>query len=185
MVMTLVSEPSKSKLEYKDTTYWGLFKIKGISNFINWSFLWALLFTSLVFYLLWREGSIGTNLIIIGKAINEPLLGASAGIFGIVIAALTLTIALFHQSLLPIMLETKLLHKYLFPFWKAVGLWGISILLCFFQIILEEIKFQGVYMASITGIEIFIFLYSTFYTVKLTGLVIQLALQRAQIKEQS
>jgi hypothetical protein len=173
----------KPLIEHKDTTFWGLFKTKGLGFFLNWSIVWAILITLLILYLIWREGNFYVSLIDIGEELNEPLLGASAGIFGIVIASLTLTIALFHQSLLPKMLETKLLQKYLFPFWKAVSLWGISILFCFLLIISETISLCEEYVVYVTIAEIFIFLYSTFYTVKLTGLVIQLALQRAQLKE--
>lgn len=180
MEMTL--EP-KNIIKYKDTTFFGLFLTKGFRYFINWSFFWALIITLTILYLLWENGGFISKLIKIGEVLNEPLLGASAGIFGIVIAALTLTVALFHQSLLSIMLKTKLLHKYLFPFWKAVSLWGISILICFILIILEIVSLPDRYVFYLTIIEIFIFLYSTFYTVKLTGLVIQLALQRAQIKD--
>lgn len=174
---------SKTSIKYKDTTFYGLFSTKGIGYFLNWSLFWAVLITLGINFTLWKYGDYHGDVSKIGFALNEPLLGASAGIFGIVIAALTLTLTLFHQSLLPIMLEKKLLQRYLFPFWKAVGLWGISILLCFLQIIIENIGIFSKVNFYLTIVEIFIFLYSTFYTVKLTGLVIQLALQRAQINK--
>jgi len=173
----------KNKLAYLDTSFWGLFKTKGIKFFKNWSLLWSFMISGSIFFIIWKDGNFINQVTRIGFAINEPLIGASASIFGIVIASLTLTIALFHQSLLPIMLETKLLHKYLFPFWKAVSLWGISILLCLLLIICENVKPLYSLAMYLTIIEIFIFMYATFYTVKLTGLVIQLALQRAQMKD--
>jgi len=182
VVINLVNK-RKNKLQYNDTTYLGLFKTKGIKFYINWSLFWAFLITGSIGYFLWKTGDFSKQVNDIGFAINEPLIGASASIFGIVIASLTLTITLFHQSLLPIMLEKKLLHKFLFPFWKAVSLWGISILLCLLLIVCENAIILAPFTNYFTFLEIFIFLYSTFYTVSLTGLVIQLALQRAQMKD--
>ncbi|WP_437831697.1 hypothetical protein ACQRXC_08620 [Niallia taxi] len=169
-------------MQYSDTTYWGLYKTKGIKFYINWSLFWSLLITGSIILTLGKYSNLSIQLKNIGFAINEPLIGASASIFGIVIASLTLTITLFHQSLLPIMLEKKLLHKFLFPFWKAVSLWGISISLCLLLIICENVNLLIFLTKYLAVMEIFIFLYSTFYTVGLTGLVIQLALQRAQMK---
>ncbi|MGN8232317.1 hypothetical protein ACTHAL_004268 [Priestia flexa] len=104
--------------------------------------------------------------------------------FGIVIAALTITISLFSEALLPKMLNTKLLHKYLFPFWKAVVLWAINIILSIFLTTFTLLKFNKFFLIeSLLFLELFIFFYAVFYTIKLTGLVVQLALQKAQIIE--
>ncbi|MCM3053706.1 hypothetical protein NSQ82_16685 [Caldifermentibacillus hisashii] len=177
-----MNNEKKYKLTYEDTTFWGLLKIVGWKEFKNWSFSLSLLFTLFITTLIYISGNFNEGAFKISKELASTLLGASGGIFGIVIAALTVTLALFHQNLLPKMLETKLLHKYLFPFWKAVALWAVSILICLIIMVLIALKFDC-YVSELIILEIFIFLYATFYTVKISGLVIQLALQRAQIKD--
>ncbi|RDU35490.1 hypothetical protein DRW41_17265 [Neobacillus piezotolerans] len=177
-----MNEKEEYKLTYEETTFWGLFKITGFNEFKNWSLPLAVIFTLWICGFIFKTGRFSEGAIQVSKDIAGALLGASGGIFGIVIAALTVTIALFHQALLPGMLRSKLLHSYLFPFWKAVGLWAVNIFVCLLLIIFNSIKINC-YIPALIIFEIFIFLYSTFYTVKLSGLVIQLALQRAQIKE--
>jgi hypothetical protein len=181
-VMKKNSSSEHKYLTYEETTFLGLLSISGIKVFKNWSLFWASFFTAWIVLFSWNNGTLYENLITISASLTAVMLGASAGIFGIVIAALTLTVALFHQSLLPKMLEKKLLHKYLFPFWKAVVLWAMNIVLCILLIIFNILKVNCFIIPTII-FEVFIFLYATFYTVKLTGVVIQLALQRAQIKD--
>jgi hypothetical protein len=181
-MMSDQNDSNKFELNYKDTTFWGLLKADSFSSFKNWSFVWALILTSIItIYILNQKNSV-TLLSLIADKLNETLLGASAGIFSIVIASLTITLTLFHESLLPIMLKEGLLQKYFFPFWQLVSLWSISIVVCFILIILEVINIPCIISKLIVA-EFFIFLYATFYTVNLTGLVIRLALQKAQIEK--
>lgn len=171
----------KYKLRYKDTTFFGLLKIAGISILKTWSILWAFLITLSLLLFFYSQDLLVSGLVDLSRSISSVLLGSSASIFGIVIASLSVTVALFHESILKLLLESRLLHIYLFPFWKAMILWAASILLCFILIVLNSVqitKFIPLFMA----LEIFMFFYATFYTVRLTGLVIQLALQRAQIE---
>lgn len=171
---------SNSKLSYRDTTFLGLLRINGVKVLINWSFFWSFLISSVPIFYSWKKGTFTSDFISLSKELSATLLGASAGVLGIVIAALTITLTLFHNSLLPKMLETKLIHKFLFPYWFVVVLWGVSIVLC---IILNFFEVYGLVqsVAIVFGIELFWFLYATFYTVQLTGLVIRLALQRSQM----
>ncbi|WP_429844560.1 hypothetical protein [Brevibacillus sp. FIR094] len=177
--------PSKSKvtqLTYESTTFLGLLKIVRFREFKTWSFYWAIIFTTSFIIFIVRNKSEGSDFISLSSLLSGTLLGASAAIFGIVIAALTLTITLFHQSLLPVMLEKQLLQKYLFPFWFAVVLWSANIVTCLILLILQALK-QNCFIPFFLSLELFLFLFATFYTVSLTGLVIRLALQRAQIRE--
>lgn len=169
-------------LTYEETKFWGLLRIAKFEPLKNWSTFWAIIITSLlVAYFLFIQTDFG-KINVLAEKLTSTLLGASAGIFGIVIAALTLTITLFHQKLLPTMVRMKLLHRYLFPFWFAVALWAVNIVICLVIMFLQvfgTIELVGVLFCLL----ILLFLFSTFYTVSLTGLVIQLALQRAQIEE--
>ncbi|MBN8434689.1 hypothetical protein JF536_11340 [Priestia flexa] len=174
-------------LTYEETTFFGLFKISGWKSFKNWSIAYALILTIIFFAIIMiiNVPSIKTSEIIyVAKELSPLLLSAATGVFGIVIAALTITISLFSEALLPKMLNTKLLHKYLFPFWKAVVLWAINIILSIFLTTFTLLKFNKFFLIeSLLFLELFIFFYAVFYTIKLTGLVVQLALQKAQIIE--
>lgn len=174
------SDSNEYELTYKDTTFFGLLKIFGIRAFLNWSMLYSILLTSVIILTIEYKGS--DIYFSLAKYLAPTILGASATVFGIVLAALAVTISLFHPSLLPPMLKTKLLHKYMFPFWKAVAMWGGNIILSLFLIILTAINLDIFSIVKFIFIfNTFLFIYSTFYTVKLSGLVVQLTLQRAQL----
>ncbi|MGG1618011.1 hypothetical protein ACIFQM_00410 [Paenibacillus sp. NRS-1782] len=167
-------------LSYDETTFRGLLKIVKLEPLKNWSSFWAVVLTLLMIaYVLFEKDF--EKLSVVADKTATTLLSASAAIFGIVIASLTLTITLFHQKLLPVMLKHNLLHRYLFPFWFVVLLWSINIVMCLF-IVFIQVFGSPFGIAAVFSLEIFLFLFATFYTVNLTGLVIQLALQRAQIE---
>jgi len=109
------------------------------------------------------HGSFQKDIVAFSHQINSTLFGASAGIFGIVIAALTLTLTLFHQKLLPDMLKEKLLRQYLFPFWFAVVLWASNITLCLFLMFFHALD-QKCMIVPIFILELLLFLFATFYT---------------------
>lgn len=171
----------KKSVEYDDTTFWGLLKISGINEFENYSLIWATLcfiFLNLAFYI---NGNYFLNIFKLSEELSLTLLGASSSIFGIVIGALAISVILFKEELLPELLSYKLLHKFLFPFWLALSLWGLSIFFLFLNVIFLTLEWK--YITNITfNIILFLFPYSIFYTLHLTGLIIQLALQRAQLK---
>jgi hypothetical protein len=173
---------SRYKVTFAETTFLGLLRVNGFKTVVNWTFLWCLIMTLIpVYYSLKVRHHFYGEFVQLSKSLSSVLLGASAGVLGIVIAALTITLTLFHNSLLPKMLETKLIHKFLFPFWFAVTLWGLSMVLSISLVFLDVLGFYRS-QAVLFAIELFCFLYSTFYTIKLTGLVIRLALQRSQVE---
>lgn len=169
------------ELTYRETTFFGLLRVSGFKAFFNWSMLYSILLTAGLTSLIYFKSRLFTY--DLAQDISPILLGAAATIFGIVLAALAVSISLFHHSLLHILLTEKLLHKYLFPFWKAVSMWGISIVLNLIIIIISAAELNYKYTFEILFIlNFFLFIYSTFYTVKLTGIIIRLTLQRAQLK---
>ncbi|PAF06886.1 hypothetical protein, partial [Shouchella clausii] len=107
------------------------------------------------------------------------LVGASASIFTIVLAALAIIIATFNKKILPRLLLSKLLHKFLFPFWKAMVLWGFSILAGLTIIVLYEMEIYK-FLDYTLIFNLYIFIYSLFYTIGLTGHVIRHVLQSSQ-----
>jgi hypothetical protein len=176
--------PNFNELTWEETTFYGLFKKAGGSTLKNWTWFWAAILT-IGFGVFFTQNStnLQEDLFSLSSAFAGTLLGAAAGIFGIVIAALTITITLFRKSLLPIMLRENLLQKFLFPFWFLVVLWAANIVLCVLLFAIQVLK-QKYLTPFIFFLELFLFLYATFYTVRLTGLVIRLALQNAQIEEE-
>lgn len=171
---------SQSKVSFKETTFFGLLRINGVKIIFNWSFFWSFIVSIIPVCYSIGKGRFLSDFTQLSKALSSTLLGASAGVLGIVIAALTITLTLFHNSLLPKMLEIKLIHKFLFPYWFVVSLWGAGIVFCIFLNFLDTYGFKrGI--SIVFAFELFLFLYATFYTVQLTGLVIRLALQRSQM----
>ena len=167
---------------FEETTFFGLLKILKADELKNWSFYLSFLFTFCIFVLI----VLNNNFIIITNLLAEKLavalLGASASILAIDLAGLAITVAIFRPPLLPRMLETKLLHRLLFPFWFSAAWWSISIFLCIILILLEVLG-KKILISSLLLVEVFVFLFSTFYTVSLTGVIVRLALQTAQVYE--
>ena len=171
------------ELKWEDTTFWGLFKKSGKSTLKNWTWFWALIITLwFVIFFVMNSASFVEGVFAFSSALAGTLLGASAGIFGIVIASLTLSVTLFRKSLLPIMLKENLLQSFLFPFWFSVSLWSLNIVLCLILFAIQILN-QKCLAPYFFFLELYLFIYSTFYTVRLTGLVIRLSLQNAQIED--
>jgi hypothetical protein len=161
----------KTKIKYSDTTFWGLLRIVGIKEFLNFSLFFSIVISLFFWKIILPE--YGANTFILIKISSPILLSSAATIFGISLAALSVTISVFYKPILPAMLETKLLHKYLFPFWKTVALWGIVIIITFFLMIVTNLEINDI---PIIGsdiafiIVIFLFTYSVFYTIRLRSL---------------
>lgn len=172
-------EENNQDLTYEETTFFGLANISGLKSFKNWSLYWALFFWLLIILFVVTLGDFNNDFIVLSNDLSVFLFSISGGVFGIVIAALSVTVFLFHIDLMPSLLKAKLLHKYLFPFWKAVVLWSICILINLFLIIFNSLNMEFL-NTWLMLIVLLVFLYAVFYTVKLTGLVIELALQRAR-----
>ncbi|MCM3312017.1 hypothetical protein CHH78_02260 [Shouchella clausii] len=165
-------------LLYKETTFLGLIRIVGLKMILNWSFFWSTtLMSAFIFILISTNNFNKLNLAL--ERIPEILVGASASIFTIVLAALAIIIATFNKKILPRLLLSKLLHKFLFPFWKAMVLWGFSILAGLTIIVLYEMEIYK-FLDYTLIFNLYIFIYSLFYTIGLTGHVIRHVLQSSQ-----
>lgn len=174
-----MSKTNQGALNYSETTFFGFTKISGVSTILNWSIVWALLFTTIYVILLSYCGDFSESTHRIIPILNTTILASSASAMGVIIAALSVTIALFSKSLLPKLLQSKLLHKFLFPFWYAVLLWGITVFLSLFVSVTQQISLLTASTVIFT-VSFFLFIYSIFFTINLTGQVIRLTLQNAQ-----
>src|SRR5258708_5549342 len=108
-MMTMSNNIAEKDEIFDETRFLSLFKEVGYKEFLNWSIIWAFILTILFITFVYYYGNLIKDLALIASSITTTLLGASAGILGIVIAALTLSITLFHEKLLPAMRKTKLL----------------------------------------------------------------------------
>lgn len=110
------------------------------------------------------------------KTYSTTFIGASASIFGISLAALSVFISVIYQPAIPKMIENNLLEVFLFPFFINIVLWAIvaflSILTLFIDIstLIEMIlTYKSIYFT--------IFLYficiSFTYTISLASHVIK------------
>lgn len=167
------------KLEYNETLFFGLLWKTKLDVFKNTSFILAIIFSLLLIWLFYKYNIDYTKT---ASDLWSILFASASGIFGIVIAALSVTTVLFKPRLKPKMLEYGLLQKFLFPFWFTVSLWCSVILLSFTIYLLLIINLM-LLLKIVFHICIFIFLFALFLTVNLTGLVIRLTLQDAQIIE--
>lgn len=174
-----MSDVNRGNLNYSETTFFGQLRIAGISTILNWSIVWSVALFSGLLYLSHIHSSIDVVFINLSKTLDSILITASAGAMGVIIAALSVTTALFSKSILPMLLQSRLLHKFLFPFWYAVLLWGINVIISISLPFFHELK-EYELLPYIFGLEIFLFLYAVLYTINLTGQVIRLALQNAQ-----
>lgn len=168
-----------AELVFKDTTFWGMLKVSR-NELLSWSLLWSALFTAVLLLCLLLHGSLKIYTWSLSVSLTGIFFGASAGLLAIVISALAVTLAVFRDHLLPAMLESKILHKFLFPFWLASVLWVINIVLCILIFVNVSLNSKSLITPTFF-VELFFFLYASFYTVSLTGFVIRLSLQRAQI----
>ncbi len=174
-----MQDVNKGRLNYSSTTFFGQLKIAGVSTILNWSLVWSIILTGAIMYFLSRVSALDITLVSLSKSMSPTLLSAAAAALGVIIAALSVTVALFSKSLLPQLLASKLLHKFLFPFWYAALLWGINVIVSLLLPFLIEVQADTLVVIMFV-VEVFIFIYAVFFTINLTGQVTRLALQNAQ-----
>ena len=170
---------------YKETTFLGMLKISGPRLVFNFTLLNSLLVFLFIHYIL--SGFNLTNFEVyspeIAKDFYNRISSMSASIFGIVIASLAVSMTVFNQKILEPLEKSKLLHKFLFPFWYLIVLWGCVIIFSTFAPYLYELDtIQPVLLPYFLLFEIWLFIYSMFFAIKITGLLIRLFLQNARVK---
>lgn len=174
-----------SDAKYKETTFMGMLKINGISLFCNFSLLFSLL-VFLLIHLLITNFSICSfeNYDSVSTIIFPKISSIASSVFGIVIAALAVSMSIFNQKIVDILEKTKLLHKFLFPFWFLVSCWGVLILISTLITLIhtEVIKSAPNIFYAITAFSVWLFIYSTFLTINITGLLIRLFIQNSKVK---
>lgn len=174
-----------NKEKYKETTFVGMLKINGLSFFANFSLLYSLLFFCIIHLLVTNFNFCSfENYNIISKEIFTKISGTSSSIFGIVIAALAVTMTIFNEKIVGVLEDKKLLHKFLFPFWFLVFCWGTLILVSFFAPIIDQIigETYKLFFNYITAFGIWLFIYALFLSINITGLLIRLFIQNSKIK---
>ncbi|MDX5476221.1 MAG: hypothetical protein LPK00_11865 [Bacillaceae bacterium] len=165
------------RVTYETTSFWFLLKTVSIKNlFINIRTLLSILF-SLSFYYLFTGKDIDTTAQYFGNTIAT----ISASLLGIVIAGLAILIAVLQGRIFGVLLQKKLLQRFLFPFWFITFLWGISTIICLIIAIFYSMISSQVLLV-VMSIEIFIFTYSLLGTVNLMGHSIRIGLFLADLE---
>ncbi|MEK4425216.1 hypothetical protein [Solibacillus sp. FSL K6-1523] len=170
--------------KYKETTFFGMFRISGPKLVFNFTLLNSLLLIGFIHYIFSGFELTDFNVYTpeIAKDLYNRISGMSASIFGIVIAALAVSMTIFNQKVLEPLEKTRLLHKFLFPFWYLVVLWGCVIIISTVAPYLYELgNIQPIYLTYLFLFELWLFIYAMFFAIKLTGLLIRLFLQNARV----
>ncbi|MGZ0084541.1 hypothetical protein ACWNXI_02895 [Caldibacillus thermoamylovorans] len=108
------------------------------------------------------------------KYLGDTIVSVSSSLLGIVIAGLALLIAILKEDILKPLYDSKLLQKFLVPFWVVSWCWGLSTVIGFF--INVGSYFCIGYMKFIAPFNIFFFVYGTFATIDLLGNAIKITL---------
>lgn len=172
------------KKRYKETTFFGMFKISGPKLVFNFTLFNSLLATLFIHFILsgyeLTEFSVYTPEL--AKDFYNRISGMSASIFGIVIAALAVSMTVFNQKILEPLEKSKLLHKFLFPFWYLIVLWGSIILISTIGPYLYVVDTKVItFLPYLVIFELWLFIYALFFAIKITGLLIRLFLQNAKV----
>jgi hypothetical protein len=172
------------KKKYKETTFFGMFKISGPRLVFNFTLFYSLLATLLIHYILsgFKLSDFSVYAPELAKDFYNRISGMSASIFGIVIASLAVSMTVFNQKILEPLEKSKLLHKFLFPFWYLIVLWGIIILISTIGPYLYGINTTTtIFLPYLLVFELWLFIYALFFAIKITGLLIRLFLQNAKV----
>lgn len=174
-----------NKEKYKETTFMGMLRINGVTLFFNYSLLYSLLFF-LIIHLLVTNFNIFSfdNYQDISYDMFSRISSISSSIFGIVIAALAVSMSIFNQKIVSMLESNKLLHKFLFPFWFLVLCWGLLILISSFIPVIDHniIDANQIIYNGITVFSIWLFIYALFFSINITGLLIRLFIQNSKVK---
>ncbi|WP_413362291.1 hypothetical protein [Lysinibacillus sp. 3P01SB] len=170
--------------KYKETTFLGMFRISGLKLVFNLTLLNSLI-VIIIIHSIFSEFNLNNFSIYtpeLAKDFYNRISSMSASIFGIVIASLAVSMTVFNQKILAPLEKTKLLHKFLFPFWYLIVLWGAVIIISTFAPYLYNIDtINSTVLNSILLFEFWLFIYSLFFAIKITGLLIRLFLQNARV----
>ena len=174
-----------SSNKFKETTFLGMLKINGFSLFANYSLLFSFVFFLIIHLLITNINFCSfDNYDIVSKIIYTKISSVSSSIFGIVIAALAVSMSIFNEKIVDVLEKRKLLHKFLFPFWFLVSCWGILILISTFIDVIHKDVIESIpsIFNIITSFSIWLFIYSLFLSINITGLLIRLFIQNSKIR---
>ncbi|WP_017379779.1 hypothetical protein [Paenisporosarcina sp. TG-14] len=173
-----------NKKKYNETTFMGLLKINGVSFFLNYTLLYSLLLFLFIHMLITNFNICSfEDYKLISEDIFSKISSISSSIFGIVIAALAVSMSVFNQKIVGLLENNKLLHKFLFPFWFLVLCWGVLILISSLMPIINEkiIVSHQIIFDVITGFTVWLFIYALFFSINITGLLIRLFIQNSKV----
>lgn len=171
----------EERATYDNTSFFNMLKINGISSltFKNFGF-YCSIFTGALAYYIFEQTKKDTLITDIANYISNILPGVSASILGIIIAGLSIVVALTSGKIIHLLLKNKTLQNLLFPFWFAAALWAL--LLIFSMVLPLLIKLIPIYiLKNFLIIILVVFIYTLYGTISLVGNTIRIMLILAQL----
>jgi len=130
----------------------------------------------LCFYFIFFQSLEADMILNFYKSFSPTFLGASASIFGISLAALSVFISVIYKPAIPELIESNLLTIFLFPFLINICMWGIIGLLSFFTFfidIADFIKNIVTFKSIFFTVYVYLIVTAFLYTISLANHVIK------------
>lgn len=102
------------------------------SEIISFSFILPAIIWVIIFFIIGPIKISNSDILSFYKTYSTTFLGASASIFGISLAALSVFISVIYKPAVPKMVENNLLEIFLFPFLINISLWGFVAMMSIF-----------------------------------------------------
>ncbi|KAA1808164.1 hypothetical protein CN417_01435 [Bacillus thuringiensis] len=172
----------EERATYDNTSFLSLLKENGIFSLTigNLGFYVAILLGWLSYRVFINMKQ--TEITEIAGYISNILPGVSASILGIIIAGLSIIVALTSGKILHLLLKNKTLQNLLFPFWYAAALWGIIIVITMSFPIIIKITTMKILIYSIVFV-LSLTIYTLFGTIALIGNTIRIMVILAQLND--
>ncbi|MCU5129368.1 MULTISPECIES: hypothetical protein [Bacillus cereus group] len=170
----------EERTTYENTSFFSMLKSNGISSLTvtNFGFYLAVLIGIISYFTLVRMKN--QTIIDIANYISNILPGVSASILGIIIAGLSIVVALTSGKIFHLLLKNKTLQNLLFPFWYAATLWGILLFVSMsFPILIKTITIK--LLLYILTITFSFFVYTLCGTIALIGNTIRIMIILADL----
>ncbi|MBJ7956824.1 hypothetical protein JDS77_03665 [Bacillus cereus group sp. N28] len=170
----------EERTTYDNTSFFSMLKTNGISSLTvtNFGFYLAILTGILFYFILVRMTD--QEIPEIANYISNILPGVSASILGIIIAGLSIVVALTSGKIFHLLLKNRTLQNLLFPFWYAATLWGILLFVSMsFPILIKMITIKP--LVYILAITFSFFIYTLCGTIALIGNTIRIMIILADL----
>jgi len=121
----------------KISYYFNKFLDSKYSEFISYPFYVPIIIWCIIFFILGPIELSNEDITTFYSKYSSTFLGASASIFGISLAALSVFISVIYKPAVPRMIEDNLLEVFLYPFLLNIGMWGTIAAMSIFTLFID------------------------------------------------